>query len=1287
MITSPLRYEDDFPESLSMDTFYPAGPAAVPADLTQASKAYKQNAWLAMGMLGLFVLLYLFLSGWFAWTAWRLFAATANGGKDAFMGALVGAFAAFLAVFMLKALFFVKHGGKNADLEITQTEQPRLFAFLHRLADEAGAPRPYRVFLTARVNAAVFYDLSILNLIFPSRKNLEIGLCLVNVLNVGEFKAVCAHEFGHFAQRSMAVGRWVYIAQQIAGHIVAKRDALDRFLDGISRVDFRIAWVGWLLRLIVWALRSLLDTAFTLVVLAQRSLSREMEMQADRVAVSLTGSDALVHALYRLQVADDAWDRTLNFLGDEAANKRKPDDVFALQTHIIQRMRELLNVADYGQEPVLPVNDPASHRLFKTEIAQPPRMWSTHPLNHEREENAKRIYLPAQGDSRSAWDLFDDAQSLRAKVSRALITDSEAQTVPVAEAESRLDEQFGREYLNRAYRGAYYGRSPVRAAATVADLYGPIEGAIVQLDSLYPESLSAELEQLLSLEKEKTLLESLRDGRLDAPGGVIRHRGTTIGVRALPQAISGVQTEIDVLQAKISEHDRMCRTAHRAAAAHIGKGWEAYLYGLAAVLHYADHGEAKVRDAQLRLNNVLALTTATGRVSSAGRKRLLAEAKTFYQILQQAYLQRGEIKLDSSILARMGIENWPDALGELGLLEPTSENLGEWFKVYESWVGGACNALAFLRRHALEELLSVESKVAALYRAGNTPENAPEAAPEPSQLPAQYPVLVPGQEYRPNTRLDWWSRFQTANGLFPAIARLVVAGGIIGAVLAFGESVGSTTVTILNGLERIVIVDVGEQHLQLNPHGFRTLTMPENASYRITTRASDGTTIESFEVDVDRNFSTYVYNIAGASPLVEWTAVYGNASPEPSRALGAPRWSTSNAENVFTEPPKQISTSGGGGTRSVLSAPPGDMYPPQTLNILASEPEREAVIKAHARWDGAHSPFVVYWLSMAAGTGGLGEIIAARLKDDANEVISRRLQMDTASSPSERARICSEYATMSNAAPNNADWQYLVLRCNDNHAAHSQAFVDAYRKWPDNPWLANAAAYSFAGDRRWKEALSAWSKARASEPALINTVSVEMARVRRLVSGSTVDLYSLTEGSAVLRQTLDFEQGRDIEDPQGRAYRQLALGQIEQALGLGKGTSEQANLLRLAACSEGASGKVIMEALNLPPDQKGAEESLPYMVALAARMRKDTAPYAEQLRRIYPESAEALLGFLSLAQAGKTAEADRALVGVDPKALGQAWAMGVVVLEKRAPSAWRNGSKRLLFSQERPWFM
>jgi Zn-dependent protease with chaperone function len=349
-------------------TDYPAGPTDVPPDLTQPSPAYRRHAYLAVAGLAVFIAAYLGLTAWFAWAAvrmWRQIGVTGNGWW------WVGAAAtAFLALFMVKALVFVRRGGGGAEIEVTAASHPRLYAFLLQVAADAKAPRPHRVFLSPAVNAAVFYDLTVFNLLFPSRKNLVIGLGLINVLNLSELKAVLAHEFGHFAQRSMAVGRWVYTAQQIAAHIVEKRDVLDRFLRGVSNFDLRVAWIGWILRTIVWAIRALVDTVFSIVILAERALSREMELQADLVAVSLTGSDPLIHALHRLGAADDALDRALAFTGGQQRAGKRVEDLFAIQTEMIARKRHILADPTWGEVPA-PVGAASEQRLFKAQLAQP----------------------------------------------------------------------------------------------------------------------------------------------------------------------------------------------------------------------------------------------------------------------------------------------------------------------------------------------------------------------------------------------------------------------------------------------------------------------------------------------------------------------------------------------------------------------------------------------------------------------------------------------------------------------------------------------------------------------------------------------------------------------------------------------------------------------------------------------------------------------------------------------------------------------------------------------------
>ena len=390
---------------------------------------------------------------------------------------------------MLKALFFIQHRFDVEDIEITRQDQPQLFDFIDRLADEARAPRAHKVYLSARVNAAVFYDLSLLNLIIPSKKNLEIGLGLVNVVTLGELKAVLAHEFGHFAQRSMAVGRWVYISQQIAGHIVARRDALDKLLQQLSRLDLRIAWVGWMLSIIVWSIRSMMDVLFRGVLLAQRALSRQMEFQADLVAVSLTGSDALIHALHKLNAADDAWDKALAFANTEAGAKRGITDLFAVQTRIIERMREILNQPLYGQVPPLPATardriacsrrSSRSRRACGARIRPAPTARTT-PNN---------VTSPAPVDERSAWEVFRNPQALKEQMSAHVFRNATVEPTAMEKTFQQLEKQYGRAFLNRAYRGVYLHRSPVRYADTVDALYGaahPSGQSGRALDSLYP---------------------------------------------------------------------------------------------------------------------------------------------------------------------------------------------------------------------------------------------------------------------------------------------------------------------------------------------------------------------------------------------------------------------------------------------------------------------------------------------------------------------------------------------------------------------------------------------------------------------------------------------------------------------------------------------------------------------------------------------------------------------------------------------------------------------------------
>ncbi|MBC7983852.1 MAG: M48 family metalloprotease [Candidatus Obscuribacterales bacterium] len=1273
-----------------MNSIYPASPNSVPDDLTKPTATYKQRAWLAMAGLGLFVVLYFALTAWFGWTAYRLLGGALQGGSNVLWGFIAGLCAAFLAVFMAKAIFFIKHSYQIDDIEITPAEHPKLFQFLYRLADEAGAPRPHRVFLSPRVNAAVFYDLSILNLILPSKKNLEIGLGLMNVLSLGEFKAVLAHEFGHFAQRSMAVGRWVYIAQQIAGQIISRRDILDRFLRGLSRFDLRIAWVGWLLSLIVWSIRSVMETVFRVVVLAQRALSREMEFQADLVAVSLTGSDAIVHALHRLNVADTAWDRAAHFAHSEASEGRLVADVFAVQSQVINRLRAITDDPSFHDVLPLPVAEPHNHRVFKTELAQPPRMWSTHPANVEREENAKRVYIGAPIDARGAWELFDNVDIVKQQMSAHIVREitEKKKTEPTALADSltKLDEQYNRAYLQRSYRGAYLGRSITRHAKEPADLYDPslasadITGALAEL---YPEPLAADLDRLRRLESEKASLQALYEGFLTAPGGIIRHGGKELRRKELPQVIEALSKELTATQNLVHAHDRRCRAAHFAAAEKLGNGWGSYLRGLAHMLHYADHVEANLGDAQGAMHNVYAIVTADGRVSKRELKRLVDACDELYKALREVHDQSTEVSLDRTLTRRMSVESWPQVLEKFELPPPTKENIGDWIGVIDGWTNAAESALSSLRLAALEQLLLAESQVAKFTRERMTPN----AAPEPSKAPIQYTVLLPGKERARQKKLGLWDRFQVADGLVPTLARLGVAAAIIAAVVGVGGFVGSSSVMIYNGLARAVNVQIGANKVIVAPLSRESVQIEQADRYDVLATTADGKLIENFSANAERGFTQYIYNVAGASPLVEWTASYGSASTQPDRALGNPKWTTTTADVVFDEPPASVSTKDGSDTRLVLTAL-GNTSPDTMLESLQTEGERDELIATHARWDASNSKYAMQWLSLAARSDATKNILAERLVLQPLDAVLLRLEQDTASDD-QRGSICERHRALAAATANNPDLIYIATRCIDADAERDQAFMEAHRSWPHNGWLALAAGYTLADNAQWNEALPKLEHARKTVPPFASMLALDVARLRRVIAATdSVPLQDLSVDSDTVRFANTVESGQETDSsPLARAYRFLHAGAFQQALQVvAAEPTVQARLLRLIAASDLASPEHVRKALDLPLNEGIDEDSLWSSYALAIRERASLDAYGDLLNQHANRDTESAHQFLHTVQQGQLVDAEFHLRGVSPYTRGQAFSAATVILGANTPKAWREQAKRLLFATERPHF-
>ena len=431
------------------------------------------------------------------------------------------------------------------------------------------------------MNAAVFYNTSLLSLVWPTPKNLLIGLGLVNVLNLSEFNAVLAHEFGHFSQRSMKLGSYVYRANRVIGDLVFGRDWLDDLVATLRGLDVRIAIFAWAFTGVLWVVRKALQGLFRVLNFANSALSRQMEYNADLVAVSVTGSDALVHGLARLNFAGDALGQAwadLTAAGDHGLYTR---DVFYHQSRAMAHLRAQRRDPHLGEPPPLPEDPAAVVQVFTPEDTSTPRMWATHPSNHDREANAKRHYLRSPIDARPPWLLFQDPEAVREAVTRRLYETTRPEAVkelqPPERVQAFIDEEHAETTYDARYHGLYDNRylTPGDPDEMLRTLPGELgdAGRLAEAHArLYGDELRVHMEAHRARQQECDLLGRVASGAVELRGKDFAFRGSRHRAAVAPQLLGQVQKELDQDFAWMSELDRQAFLVHAQMVSALGPG-------------------------------------------------------------------------------------------------------------------------------------------------------------------------------------------------------------------------------------------------------------------------------------------------------------------------------------------------------------------------------------------------------------------------------------------------------------------------------------------------------------------------------------------------------------------------------------------------------------------------------------------------------------------------------------------------------------------------------------------
>lgn len=569
---------------MSSVALYPPAPRNVPGEVTQLDPAYRGRVITMIASLFFFLVLYLlFVAAAGLLAYWLIMLPVPETGSGRGIGMLLifkfgGALAAILlCLFLFKGLFKGQRVERSQYVKLNERDQPQLFAFIRQLCKDTGAPLPRYVYVDPEVNAALVYNTSLINLFVPPKKDLLIGLGLVNVVNLSEFKAVLAHEFGHFAQRSVGLGSYLHVANRVMHDIIYSRDGLDQFVDHWASIDIRISFPALGLKGVLWVIRKILGGVFEGMNVIHLSLSREMEFNADNVAVRMAGSDAIIHALSRLDFASECLADAARSLNHAADHGLFSDDLFHHQTQSAARLRKLRKDDRLGLPPALPADATEQVQVFEPEEDGIPEKYRSHPTNDMRERNAKRIYVRSQFDDRSPWLIFDNAAALKRAATQhfyevALERHEEYAPESAESVQQFLDAEHAETTYDPCYHGLYDDRF-----INPGELGGqetPWSRAQVEqfLSSWLGDGLQKRVEDYCRRRAEYDLLQGLKSGDLSLKGKTFEFRSQEHTARDVETLFAQVDKELDADLDDLHKLDRQVFLAHAGLARLLDEG-------------------------------------------------------------------------------------------------------------------------------------------------------------------------------------------------------------------------------------------------------------------------------------------------------------------------------------------------------------------------------------------------------------------------------------------------------------------------------------------------------------------------------------------------------------------------------------------------------------------------------------------------------------------------------------------------------------------------------------------
>ena len=458
----------------------------------------------------------------------------------------------FLVLAFLFKFIFKKHTVDRSHLtEITQETEPKLFQFIQDIVDEVGTKFPKKVYISTEVNAGVFYDSSFWSMFFPIRKNLQIGLGLVNTITEQEFKAILAHEFGHFSQKSMKVGSYVYNVNQVIFNMLYDNDSYDENIKTWANISGYFSIFVIIAVKIIHGIQWVLKKMYDIININYLALSREMEFHADEVAANVTGYLPLKESLLRMDLASHSYNSVISFYENKVNENIKSENLFKEQMFVLNFLATESELTFKNNLPSVTLIELSKYNKSKLIIKD---QWASHPSTEDRISNLERLNIIKDSfDQKSANSLFNEIEELQKSQTFKLFSSIENSfnfsQLKLEDFKLEYLENYKKDSFDSIYNGYYDNKNPNTFDITKIEKLSSSQ----DLKSLFNKEKIDMIYDYIALENDKNTLSNIDDNLIDI--STFDYDGQKFNTKEASILIPKIEKEKEHLKNEITEND------------------------------------------------------------------------------------------------------------------------------------------------------------------------------------------------------------------------------------------------------------------------------------------------------------------------------------------------------------------------------------------------------------------------------------------------------------------------------------------------------------------------------------------------------------------------------------------------------------------------------------------------------------------------------------------------------------------------------------------------------------